>query len=350
MRAMPLGDVGEFRLIEALARLIAGRQGRSVERTGPGGFRVRLGIGDDAAAWSSDAGVSVATTDTLVEGVHFRLEWTGWRDLGWKSMAASLSDVAAMGCSPTAGMVTLGLRGDHEVDDVLELYRGMLDACDRSGGAIVGGDVVRSPVLFVTVAMNGTAPAGRGPAARLLTRDSASVGDRIAVTGSLGCAAGGLRMMSEGLSFDAETTRHLRDAHNRPVPRTAEGASLVCNGVVTGMDISDGLVSDLSKLCAASGVAARVDAGRVPIDDVLRSAFPGDCLALALAGGEEYELLFTASADVISRARRSIDVRVSVIGEVVEGPPGVTVMNEHGDPLPLGTGGWDHFRGARAGG
>ena len=100
---------------------------------------MRLGIGDDAAAWSSDAGVSVATTDTLVEGVHFRLEWTGWRDLGWKSMVASLSDVAAMGCSPTAGMVTLGLRSDHEVDDVLELYRGMLDACDRSGGAIVGG-------------------------------------------------------------------------------------------------------------------------------------------------------------------------------------------------------------------
>ncbi|MDP6498657.1 MAG: thiamine-phosphate kinase, partial [Dehalococcoidia bacterium] len=216
MRAMPVGDVGEFKLIDALAQLVAERRQGVVERAGPGGFRVLLGIGDDAAAWSAGAGMSVATTDTLVEGVHFRLEWTSWRDLGWKSMVASLSDVAAMGCSPTLAVVTLGIKNDHEVDDLLDLYGGMLDASDRFGGTIIGGDVVRSPVLFVTVAMHGAAESERDSSPRLLTRDSASPGDEIAVTGSLGCSAGGLRMMSEGLAFDSETAGHLTRAHNRP--------------------------------------------------------------------------------------------------------------------------------------
>ncbi len=344
MRAMPVGDVGEFKLIEALAQLVADRREGVVERAGPSGIRVLLGIGDDAAAWSANAGTSVATTDTLVEGVHFRLEWSGWRDLGWKSMVASLSDVAAMGCSPTLAVVTLGIKNDHEVDDLLDLYGGMLDASDRFGGAIIGGDVVRSPVLFVTVAMHGAAEAERDSSPRLLTRDSASPGDEIAVTGSLGCSAGGLRMMPERLAFDSETAGHLTGAHNRPVARVAEGMALARSGVVTAMDISDGLVDDLGKLCAASGVAGRIDSVRVPVDEVLRSAFPDDCVRLALTGGEDYELLFTAPAAVMSQVARALNVPVSVIGEVVEGPPGVTVLDEHGDALPLGAGGWDHFR------
>jgi thiamine-monophosphate kinase len=261
-------------------------------------------------------------------------------------MVASLSDVAAMGCSPTLAVVTLGIRSDHEVDDLLDLYRGMLDACDRFGGVIIGGDVVRSPALFVTVAMHGAAQTGSDARPRLLTRDSASPGAEIAVTGSLGCSAGGLRMMSEGLAFGSETAGHLAGAHNRPVARVPEGLALARSGVATAMDISDGLVDDLGKLCAASGVAGKISSDRVPIDDILRSAFPDDCVRLALAGGEDYELLFTAPAGVVGRAGESFDVPVSVIGEIVEGPPGVTVLDERGDPLLLEEGGWDHFRGA----
>jgi len=287
------------------------------------------------------------STDTMVEGVHFNLDRTSWRDLGWKAMAVNLSDVAAMGCSPGYSVVTLGLHGGLPVDGLKEMYLGMADACRRFGGAAVGGDVVRSPVFFVTVAMTGMAGDGDTP---LLLRGAARPGDQVAVTGSLGGSAGGLRMLAEGPVLDDKTGSYLRDAHNRPAPRVSEGAILRRDGVLAAIDISDGLVADLDKLCEASGVGAVVRSGLLPVDARLKAAFPQDWLSLALSGGEDYELLFTAPAGVISRAGESLNIPVSVIGEVLEGPPKVTVLDEHGDALQLDAGGWDHFRGAGASG
>ena len=267
---------------------------------GPERQELLLSIGDDASAWQPPATTEVHTTDTLVEGVHFTLEHTSWRDLGWKALAVNLSDIAAMGCAPHHSLVTLGLRADLPVEGIREMYRGMVEASSRYGGGIAGGDIVRSPTLFVSVTMNGYAcrPDGADEGeAPLLRRDRAAPGDLIAVTGHLGSSAGGLRALSgaDGASVDDETSAHLRDAHNRPTPRVSEGLALVRAGVAAAMDISDGLVDDLGKMCAASGVGAVVRAERVPTDRSLRRAYPHEYLELALTGGEDYELLFTAT-------------------------------------------------------
>ena len=344
MRPMLVQDVGEFGLIELLARAVAHENDALIAGLGRRGFRVRLSIGDDAAAVSAPAGLSTLTTDTMVEGVHFDLANTPWHDLGWKALAVNLSDAAAMGAEPVCSLVTLGLRPDLPVSGLLEMYAGMMEAHGRYGGALVGGDVVKSPTFFVTVALEGAAqtPDGRE---RLLTRDSARLDDVIAVTGHLGCSAGGLRMMTGGLesSMDAVTTRHLREAHNRPAPRVAEGAALAAAGVRAAMDVSDGLVADLGKLCEASGVGAMLDGAHLAADDCLRRAFPGEWLELALCGGEDYELLFTAPPDVLESAARDIEIPVHVIGKVVEGPPSVRALDPAGREIGLAAGGWDHF-------
>ena len=338
---MLVHDISERRLIEVLANTVAARNAGPVETLTARGFRLKISIGDDAAAWHGPAGVRVLTTDTLVEGVHFNRGYMEWRNLGWKALAVNLSDVAAMGCFPVYSLITLGLPGDIPVDGVTDMYQGMLDTCELLGGAIVGGDVVRSPVLFVTVSMIGAAMESGG--AKLLTRDSAVPGDMIAVTGSLGCSAGGLRMLTNGGKFDGDTTEHLRDAHCRPMPRIPQGITLAQQGVSAAMDISDGLVDDLGKLCQASDVGAIVHSERVPVDDVLKNAYPDDWLALALGGGEDYELLFCGPSTVVERAADMLDVDVYVIGEIVERSRGVSVIDERGDVVPVESAGWDHF-------
>ena len=344
---MQVQQLGEFGLIRRLEAVVAEGQAACPANKIAPGYLLRLPIGDDTAAWDGPPGTRVLTTDTMVEGVHFDLRWIAWADLGWKLMAANLSDVAAMGCLPLYTVVTLGLRGDLPVDGLEEMYRGMLDACCPHGGTIVGGDVVRSPVTFVTVAMVGTAPADVGGTirseGRLLTRAEATEGDQVAVTGSLGCAAGGLRMYISELDFDGETVAHLGKAHDRPVPRVAEGVLLAKHGVRAAIDVSDGLVDDLRKLCEASGVGARVRADHVPVDATLKAAFPDDWLQLALTGGEDYELLFTAPAEVVAGVKSLLEVPVSVIGEVVDGDTGVAVIDQDGTPVDVERGGWDHF-------
>ena len=349
---MLVGDTSESQLIEMLTKTL-GVAVPGVDQLPAPGIRLRVAIGDDAAAWESPAGTTVLTTDTLVEDVHFRLASTTWRDLGWKALAVNLSDIAAMGCAPLHSVVTLGLRGDLPVEGLSEMYQGMLEASRRYGGAIVGGDIVRSPAFFVTVAMVGRAPANGGKEPReprLLTRASARPSDKIAVTGSLGCSGGGLRLSTEtsgetGLHRLVEgTAAHLRDAHNRPSPRVAEGMLLARQGVLAAIDISDGLVEDLRKLCEASGVGARVEAERVPADDSLKKAYPQDWLSLALTGGEDYELLFTAPPRVMRGVTALPDVAVSVIGDVVSEAAGVTVLDQNGRAVEVGQHGWDHFR------
>ena len=340
--------MGEFELIERLVDSIGDRKAGLIEGAGPQGFRLRVPIGDDASAWDEPSGTRVLTTDTMVEGVHFNLETTAWADLGWKLLAVNMSDVAAMGCAPLHSVVTLGLRGDIPVDGLVEMYRGMMEACRRYGGAIVGGDIVRSPVFFVSAAMTGVAcVSGSGPdkSGLLLRRDRASPGDRVGVTGSLGCSAGGLRMLTEdgARRFDAETAGHLSRANNRPEPRVPQGQALAQHGVAAAMDISDGLVDDLRKMCEASGVGARIYAESIPVDETLREAFAEDWLHLALTGGEDYELLFTAPQPVMDRVAGALDVPVTIIGEIVAGPPEVTVLDAEGRKIPIGSGGWDHL-------
>lgn len=344
MRAMLVRDVGEFGLIEMLARSVANDNDALIARLGRRGFRVRLSIGDDAAAISTPAGLITLTTDTMVERVHFDLAHIPWRDLGWKVLAVNLSDAAAMGAEPVCSLVTLGLRPDLPAAGLLEMYAGMMEAHGRYGGALLGGDVVKSPTFFVTVALEAAAPVRDG-GERILTRDSARPGDLIAVTGQLGSSAGGLRLMMDGLesTMDEDTARHLLKAHNRPTPRVAEGAALAAAGVRAAMDVSDGLIADLTKLCEASGVGAVLDRAHRTADAYLRLAFPNDWLELALTGGEDYELLFTAPPDVMENAVHALEVPIHVIGKVLDGPPSVKVIGPDGRDINLAGGGWDHF-------
>ena len=308
------------------------------------GIDVTLGIGDDAAAWTHSALTVVSTTDTMVDGVHFTRRTTGWRDLGWKAMASNLSDVAAMGCAPTVALVTLGLRGDIQVDSLKAMYSGMMDACEAGGCAIVGGDIVGSDTLFVTVALQGVA----GPNATLLTRGAASEGDVLAVTGHLGSSAGGLRLLldpKEAPGISQQARALLIAAHTRPELRTQAGQTLQRLGVRCAMDVSDGLVADVGKLCAASGVSASIDIDAVPVHPCLVEAFPDSWRALALTGGEDYELVFTADQVTMRAVVNELGDLVTIIGSIEPGDGSVRVEDASGRRVRIEGTGWDHFAG-----
>ena len=343
---MLVRDLGEFELIAALDGAVRERNGALFERLRAREVSVRAGIGDDAAVWEYPAATVVSTTDTMVEGTHFDARTTGWGDLGWKAMASNLSDVASMGCEPTFALVTLGLRGDIPVDGLQAIYAGMMDACERFGGALVGGDVVRSDAFFVTVALEGIAESG----AAVMSRSAARTGDLVAVTGDVGASAGGLRILLDpdaaANGADATARRRLVNRHNRPTPRVAEGLALRGAGVRCAMDVSDGLTADLAKLCAASGAAAVVRADAVPVDPALRAAFPDEWLDMALGGGEDYELLICADERVMNAARERLGDGLTVIGEIEPhraGEARVRVVGADGDAIKVASGGWEHF-------
>jgi thiamine-monophosphate kinase len=335
MRTVKVREIGEFTLIQSLRKLVC--QGNPVSEGAA--FPLLLGIGDDAAAWHTTAATELATTDTLVEGVHFRHDFTSWEDLGWKALAVNVSDIAAMGGSPLYALVTLGLQPETEVEDVHSLYRGMLAACREYECRIVGGDMVRSPVTFVTIALTGVA------GGHILTRVGAQPGDVVAVTGPLGCAAGGLQVLLRGTALECDQGGHLRKAHSCPTPRLQAGHVLVQHGVQAAMDISDGLTDDLSRMCRSSGVGAVIYADRVPVDVFLKDAFPQDYLQLALNGGEEYELIFAGGEEVLSRVVTQLGQSAAIIGRIVAEHPGeVRVQDQRGAEIPVGRHGWNHFR------
>ena len=341
---MLVRDIGEFELIALLESRIRERNRVQIENLRPLGVEVELEIGDDAAAWIQRWTRVVSTTDTMVEGVHFRTDTIPWGDLGWKAMASNLSDVGSMGCSPTLALVTLGLRGDIPVDGLQEMYDGMMEACEYAGGAIIGGDVVRSDTFFVTLALEGVC----SPESHVLSRGAARVGDLIGVTGHLGCSAGGLTILLDpeaARNTPDDSMTHLTQAHNRPNPRVAEGRALRELGVRCAMDVSDGLTADLGKLCAASGVSAVVEVERLPADDHLKNTFPDRWLEFALSGGEDYEIIFTAKADIMDKATELLEERISVIGMIEDVDGSVRILDSDGNVIETGSGGWDHFPG-----
>ena len=335
-----LSDLGEFGLIERLAEILRGPvAGRS-----PISSDLTLGIGDDAAVWTPAAGtVSVATADALVEGIHFDLRFTSWYDLGWKALAVNVSDAAAMGARPRYALVTLGLPSGGRLSDLENLYRGMAEHCDRFGMRIVGGDVVSSPTFFISVALY--AEGG----ARLLRRDAARAGDVVAVTGTLGDSAAGLRLLQEARANDGEDAAMLVRAHLRPLPRVAEAGALVEQGVGCGMDLSDGLLGDAKRLARASGVRVEFHLASLPLSEPLRRMFGPLAAEIALAGGEDYELLVCAPPDVMARGADAVarlqDTRLTVVGRILasalDAEP-VTVTDETGKEFQPRLRSWEH--------
>lgn len=325
---------GEFELITTLKRMVD---------AAPAAPNVVVGIGDDAAAVELEAGVHVMTTDTMVDGVHFLRGKADWADVGWKSAVSNLSDIAAMGAVPLHAMVTIGVPPDISADEMEQMYRGLTDAFTEFGGGIVGGDVVSSPVFFVTVALTGRAREIDGVPV-VLQRDIAQLGDLIGVTGNLGGSAGGLRAIIDGLQ-STEANELIR-LHYRPIPRVKEAEALVESGVLCAMDVSDGLMADLEKICTASEVGAVINSPDVPIPKELTALFGDDALQMALAGGEDYELVFTAPFDLMDRLLARHRGRVKHIGRITDEPATgdrVVAVDANGEPIELTNRGWDHL-------
>jgi len=323
---MKVSDLGEFGLIELLSEIVS--KGNDPQ--------IVVDIGDDAAAWHSVDSTLLATTDTLVQGIHFTAEST-WIELGWKAMAINLSDIAAMGGIPKYALVSLSLPGDTEADDVTQLYQGLAEAAGQFKISILGGNISRAPLVVINLMVLGQAyPDG------ILTRSAAVPGDLIATTGYLGSSAAGLEMLNNHLKFDKETIDFLRGAHLKPQPRIAEGQLLVKKGVRAAIDISDGLVADLGHICKTSQVGATIETQLIPVHPRVITAFPKDYLDFALAGGEDFELLFTASRKVIEDIRTAVYLPVSIIGEVTRGEE-ITLLDKEGNPYPVVKKGWEHF-------
>ena len=321
---------GEFELIEQLAALF----GQPAEG---------LGIGDDAATWTTPAGmVSVGTTDMLVEGIHFRLDWASPEDVGWKALAVNLSDLAAMGAAPGRALVSIGVDpGRREL--VPGIARGLQAIAAQTGTAVVGGDTVRSPgPLVVNVALVGVAEPEH-----LLRRNAARPGDALAVTGRLGGAAAALAALLEGRPLDDDNARSLRDALHRPMPRLAAGRALADAGVRCAIDISDGLASEAAHIAEASMVSVVVDLAAVPLADAaVRTVGRDRARLLAATGGEDYELLFAVDPARLRELSRLLadDGGLTVVGHV-EGDehPGRVTFLDGSRPVSLDAKGYVAF-------
>jgi thiamine-monophosphate kinase len=315
-------------------------------------------MGDDAAAVEIGP-CALVTTDSLVEGVHFRREASPARLLGRKALTVNLSDVAAMGGIARYATVSLCLPPETTLGWVDSLYDGLLERAAEAGVAIVGGNVTRSgEAIVVDVTL-------LGDAGRLLERGGARPGDRVVVTGTLGAAAEGVRLLAEGARLDedgaltatgvwtdssAPAVLACLRAQLDPRPPLALARSVAERGLArAGMDLSDGLSHDLVEICEASALGAVLEARDVPVDPKaagLERARGGDALALALHGGEDYELLLAvgpAEMDEVGELARVWGVPVTAVGRFVEGEPRVYLREAAGE-RPLAPGGHDHFR------
>jgi thiamine-monophosphate kinase len=327
--------VGEFDL---LAKLRA--------RLDQPGERVLVGSGDDAAVVRTAGDVSVTSVDAFVEGVHFRLATTSMRDLGHKCLAASLSDLAAMGAAPGEAYIVIGLPGHLGEREVLELADGAQSVAREHGVVLCGGDLVRAAELFVAVTVVGFAPDG----ARLVTRKGAQLGDHVGVTGALGGSGAGLLLLErKPAGIDVQAAERLLDRHLRPRPLLAAGRALAGAGVSAMLDVSDGIASDLERLSEQSGVQIEVRLDDLPVDEGVAevAATAGlDTLDVAAGAGEDYELLFTAppeARDATQRAAEDAGSPVTWIGTVAgAGEPAVRLLDGTGrSRRPAG---WDHLR------
>lgn len=242
------------------------------------------------------------------------------------------------GWLPRYALVSLTIPDDTEVQDVIDLYKGMLKLAKETGQAIVGGHISGAKLFTATITVFGDSESG------MLLRSAAKPGDKIAVTGYLGGAAAYVEMLDKKLKFSREISSALKKAFLHPVPRIAEGKILVNSGIKAAMDISDGVMGDLRHILKASNVGARIEAEKVPVLPAVTEAFGEKALELALGGGEDYELLFTGSNAAIARVKAKARIPVTVIGEITSKPAReIIVLDKNGKPLKVSRTGWEHF-------
>jgi len=324
---MKIHDIGgEFALIDRLAR-----QSPVIHPD------LVAGIGDDAAVIGGsfpNGDYLLVTTDMLVETSHFRRDWATPVQVGIKSVACNVSDIAAMGGTPTFMFVSLALTADTDVAWVETLYRGMAEACRRYGVVLAGGDTTHGVVTTISITL-----LGRVSPENLRLRSHASPGELLCVTGPLGGSAAGLAMLVAGL----DPPNDLREKHLAPGCRL--DVSPVIAPVARAMiDISDGLAAEVNHICDQSGTGAEIIVADIPIDPAVRDAarLTGkDPIEFALSGGEDFELLFSISP----RNRQLLEekgVQVTAVGRVTDATSGHMLLYPDGRKAAL-TGGYDHF-------
>ena len=335
----------EFDFVAALKQRVAASGNKSES--------LIAGLGDDAAVFRSNAGKeNVITADLLVEDIDFRRTTTPPFLLGHKALAVSLSDIAAMGARPLWSLISIGVPEDvWETEFVNQFYDGLLALANHYGVQLIGGDTSRTNESIVIDSV----VVGECAAGRAIMRAGAAPGDQIFVTGSLGAAAAGLRLIERGAHLaeqnladeDSQKLDHVLIRQLRPEPRVGWGIVLGEERLATAMiDLSDGLSSDLNHLCEASDVGALIDSSLLPIDNRVvelcgRRAL--DPLQLALHGGEDFELLFTVKPADVARLPRRVDgVEIKRIGEVSKAADGVRI-SEGQRIWDLKPGGWKHF-------
>lgn len=293
--------------------------------------KVLLGIGDDAAVIDFGSRPTIVTVDTQVQGVHFRRNLLSCHELGYRAMVAAASDVWAMAAMPSASVVALTLPADLSDEDFRELIDGLAEAARTTGAQVIGGNLSQGDVLSVTTTVFGL------PLSESVTRQGAQPGDAVYVTGTLGSAALGLAILQAD-RLDLEHAEHFIERWKRP-PLNGHAAKVLARIASAAVDVSDGCLQDLLHLVQASGVGAVVYADLVPTAPGYREtceALALDPLQLALSGGEDYELLFTAP-DCADAAALG-----SKIGEVVEGS-GARVLDSAAEPIDIEHGGFRHF-------
>jgi len=331
-----LSELGEFAFID---RITPGCQAADQSR-------VLRGIGDDAAVIDSSGSLLLVTTDMLIERVHFLRGTISYRQLGYKSLAVNLSDIAAMGGVPHEAFISIAIPPTVSVEELDELYDGMKALARDAGVNVLGGDTTGSKAdLCINIAVTGSVPRDE-----VLYRTGARVGDRVLVTGTLGDSAGGLTVLLERPQLPDEVARFLLEAHYLPQLFLTEARILAASGAAhAAIDLSDGLASDLRHICRGSGVGAVVDVPSLPLSAPLRqlcAATGHDLLRLALGGGEDYRLLVTVDPGRVAELRSTVAERTGRtlfdIGEIVAGDA-IRLRHADGTCAPLELSGFDHF-------
>jgi len=297
---MKVSELGEFGLIDLLAKIVQ----RSRDEQNPAWQQLLIGIGDDAAAWHSGTAPQLVTVDSCIQDIHFSLETT-------------------------------------EVEDITTLYRDMVELAEQTGVAIVGGDTCNAAQIMINITVLGITQDGKD---NILTRSGARARDKIAVTGYLGAASAGWEILRRP-DIKAKNITTLKKAFLHPFPRIAEGQLILKEGAGAAIDISDGLCSDLGHICRASRLGARIEVDHIPVHPDVKANFSNKALELALSGGEDYELLFTGSTEVVNRIREISSCPITIIGEMTADKMGqVTLIDKRGKQLELNRGGWEHFK------
>jgi thiamine-monophosphate kinase len=294
----------------------------------PAPNEVVVPVGDDCAVLEIGGGTWVAASDMLVSGYHFK-DWAAPEDVGYKAVAVNASDVAAMGGTPRFVLTSGGAR---DPETALRCFEGVLEACESIGVYPLGGDTTRADVLTVDVAILGEL------ATRPVLRSGTSPGDLLAVTGELGASAAGLLDLEQG----GRGQERLVGRYLRPEPRIEAGRVAARLGAGAMIDLSDGLASDVRRVCERSGVGCRVDLGLLPVEEDTRELareLGHDPEELAATGGEDYELLICAPGPILDELAGSVGMPVTVIGEVTDGG----VVFSRGDEPVEDLSGWDHF-------